>query len=110
MHSFFLDLTPPILVRALRRFRNRNELNSAQVIAQSKAQHRLYDRFLPVLCRHIPPGWIVDVGANVGTTAKGMAKECDNPILVKVKWLIFAFDVYQQKLIFQLKALSIFKC
>jgi FkbM family methyltransferase len=81
MRSFLLDLTPPIMTRALRRFRNGNERNSAQVIAQIKAQHRLYDRFLPVLCRHIPTGWIVDVGANVGTTAEGLAKECDNPIL-----------------------------
>jgi FkbM family methyltransferase len=81
MRSFLIDLTPPIMARALRRFRNRNEPNSARVIAQTKAEHRLYDRFLPVLCRHIPRGWIIDVGANVGTTAEAMAKECDNPIL-----------------------------
>ena len=67
------------MARAIRRFRG--PVQPAQRLAQTKAQYRLYDRFLPVLCRHIPPGWIVDVGANVGTTAAAMAKECDNPIL-----------------------------
>jgi len=81
MRSFLKDLTPPIMARAIRRLHSRVEPNSAQVIAQTQAQHRLYDRFLPVLCHHVPPGWIVDVGANVGTTAAAMAKECDNPIL-----------------------------
>jgi len=78
IRSLLLDLTPPIMARALRRFRKRTP---AQVIADCQARYRLYDRFLPVICRHIPAGWIVDVGANVGTTAKAMAKECDNPIL-----------------------------
>lgn len=44
--------------------------------------HPLYDRFLPVLCKHLTgPKTIVDVGANIGDTAVAMAQHCSNPIL-----------------------------
>lgn len=45
-------------------------------------KHRLYDRFLPVLAKHIDgAGLIVDVGANVGDTTIAILQECKNPIL-----------------------------
>jgi FkbM family methyltransferase len=48
-----------------------------------QAENRLYDRFLPFLCRQIgdASGWIIDVGANVGDTAVSMAQACQNPLL-----------------------------
>jgi FkbM family methyltransferase len=92
MRSLILDLLPPIFVRMLRRLRAKIrpaastdrlgiEFGPAQKIAEYRAQSRLYDRFLPVLSRHLPKGWIVDVGANVGDTAAAIAKEGDNPIV-----------------------------
>ncbi len=44
--------------------------------------HRLYDRFLPVLCARLSPaGVIVDVGANVGDTVAAIMPTCTNPIV-----------------------------
>jgi FkbM family methyltransferase len=44
--------------------------------------HRLYDRFLPVLCSQLPPvGVIVDVGANVGDTIAAIIQTCTNQII-----------------------------
>lgn len=44
--------------------------------------HRLYDRFLPVLCAALPQdGVIVDVGANVGDTVAAMMSAGQNPIV-----------------------------
>src|SRR5262249_62161999 len=57
------------------------EFGARNANAKAYVEHRLYDRFLPVLCRHLPMGWLVDVGANVGATAVGIARECANPIL-----------------------------
>jgi FkbM family methyltransferase len=57
------------------------ELGRDDTIAKYYVGNKLYDRFLPVLCRHLPKGWIVDVGANVGDTAVGIARESSNPIL-----------------------------
>jgi FkbM family methyltransferase len=98
VRSFILDFAPPIFVRALRRFRAKDrspainqppainhplgiELGPDRQLAKHYVGHRLYDRFLPVLCRHLPEGWIVDVGANVGDTAVAIARKCPNPIL-----------------------------
>src|SRR5262245_28585822 len=87
LRSFILDFMPPIIVRGLRRFRRGVrtphplgiELGPADNIARYYVEYRLYNRFLPMLCRHLPKGWIVDVGANVGDTAVGIARECSNP-------------------------------
>jgi len=47
-----------------------------------QARHRLYDRFLPVLCAQLPKsGLIVDVGANVGDTVAAILQTCANPII-----------------------------
>ena len=48
-----------------------------------QSQYPLYDRFLPILCKHLdhPDKWIIDVGANVGDTAVAIAQTCTNPIL-----------------------------
>lgn len=47
-----------------------------------QAQHPLYDRFLPVLCRFLDGDKvIVDVGANIGDTTVAIAQHCTNPIL-----------------------------
>ncbi len=44
--------------------------------------HKLYDRFLPVLAKHLPAGkLIIDVGANIGDTAVAMLQHCTNPVL-----------------------------
>lgn len=48
-----------------------------------QSQYPLYDRFLPILCKHLDHAdkWIIDVGANVGDTAVAIAQTCTNPIL-----------------------------
>lgn len=40
-----------------------------------------YDKFLPILAKHLPQGTVVDVGANIGTTALRMRENCDNLII-----------------------------
>jgi FkbM family methyltransferase len=82
--------TPPIFVRT-QTFPGKDrpaiahplgiELGPAQKLAEYYVGFRLYDRFLPVLSRHLPAGWVVDVGASVGDTAVAIARKCTNPIL-----------------------------
>jgi len=58
-------------------------LNNQHMLPNYQEAHRLYDRFLPVLCRHLDhtERWIIDVGANVGDSTIAMAQACQNPIL-----------------------------
>ncbi|HTV32497.1 MAG TPA: FkbM family methyltransferase, partial [Methylocella sp.] len=58
-------------------------LNQEHLLPAYQAQHRLYDRFLPILCKELddPDLWIIDVGANVGDTAVALAQSCQNPML-----------------------------
>lgn len=45
-------------------------------------QHRMYDRFLPVLVRHLnKKSLIVDIGANIGDSVAAMFQNCENSIL-----------------------------
>lgn len=57
-------------------------LNREHLLPQFQKNHRLYDRFLPVLCQHLDNdiGLIIDVGANVGDTTVAIAQVCSNPI------------------------------
>ncbi len=59
------------------------ELNPEHELPLYQSQHRLYDRFLPILCKRLEAAdhWIIDVGANVGDTAVAVAQTCANPIL-----------------------------
>jgi FkbM family methyltransferase len=44
--------------------------------------HKLYDRFLSVLVKHLNSDkLIIDVGANIGDTAIAMIQNCSNPLL-----------------------------
>jgi FkbM family methyltransferase len=58
-------------------------LNREHLLPEYQSRHRLYDRFLPILCKQFdhPDLWIIDVGANVGDTAVAVAQACRNPIL-----------------------------
>lgn len=58
-------------------------LNREHLLPEYQSRHRLYDRFLPILCKQLdhPDHWIIDVGANVGDTAVAVAQACRNPIL-----------------------------
>ena len=58
-------------------------LNREHLLPDYQARHRLYDRFLPVLCKQLDhlDHWIIDVGANVGDTAVAVAQACRNPLL-----------------------------
>jgi FkbM family methyltransferase len=58
-------------------------LNRGHLLPVYQANNRLYDRFLPVLCRYLnnTGGWIIDVGANVGDTTFAFVGACNNPIL-----------------------------
>ena len=45
-------------------------------------QSKLYDRFLPVLAKHLSSNKIIiDVGANIGDTALAILQQCKNPII-----------------------------
>jgi FkbM family methyltransferase len=58
-------------------------LNREHLLPMYQARHRLYDRFLPILCKQLdhPDHWIIDVGANVGDSAVAVAQICRNPLL-----------------------------
>lgn len=58
-------------------------LNQEHLLPDYQSQHRLYDRFLPILCGQFDhlDHWIIDVGANVGDTAVAIAQACRNPLL-----------------------------
>ena len=44
-------------------------------------KYKLYDRFLPILCKKISSNKIIiDVGANIGDTTIAITQECENPI------------------------------
>jgi hypothetical protein len=88
LRSIAADFMPPFLLRQLRSIRYRPsahplgiKFGSCDSNARAYMQYRLYDRFLPVLSRHLPNGWLIDVGANVGDTAVGIARESTHPIL-----------------------------
>ena len=54
-------------------------LHSGHALPKYQKEHRLYDRFLPILAKHLPKEKIiVDVGANVGDTLISMIKNLDN--------------------------------
>lgn len=51
-------------------------------LPNAQKKHKLYDRFLPVLSRHlVGDNVIIDIGANIGDTAVAIAQNCANPIL-----------------------------
>lgn len=58
-------------------------LNRTHLLPAYQANNRLYDRFLPVLCRYLNNNcaWIIDVGANIGDTTIAIIQNCHNPIL-----------------------------
>jgi len=58
-------------------------LKREHLLRDYQSKHRLYDRFLPILCKHLDDldHWIIDVGANVGDTAVAVGQVCRNPIL-----------------------------
>jgi FkbM family methyltransferase len=64
--------------------------------------HKLYDRFLPVLAKHISGSkLIIDVGANIGDTPIAILQKCQNPMLC-----IEPSDVFYSYLKKNLEALS----
>ena len=50
-------------------------------LPRNQKKYPLYDKFLPVLASHLPPGTVVDVGANVGDTLAAMAQKCSNSFI-----------------------------
>lgn len=57
-------------------------LSPGHLLAEFQKSHRLYDRFLPYLAKHIDAeSTIVDVGANIGDTAYLMTNETDARIV-----------------------------
>lgn len=95
MKALLKSLTPPLVYDAARSIRMRFSRPIEYRIGRDlitippdhdlpvyQAAHRLYDRFLPVLCSHLSPaGVIVDVGANVGDTVAAIMQTCTNPIV-----------------------------
>lgn len=58
---------------------NKIILNQGHALPKYQKEHRLYDRFLPILAKHLPKEKIiVDVGANVGDTLISMIQNLDN--------------------------------
>jgi FkbM family methyltransferase len=58
-------------------------LKREHMLPDYQSKHKLYDRFLPILCKHLDDldRWVIDVGANVGDTAVAVGQACRNPIL-----------------------------
>jgi FkbM family methyltransferase len=58
-------------------------LSHEHLLPDYQSQHRLYDRFLPILCKQLDDidHWIIDIGANVGDTAIAIGQACRNPML-----------------------------
>lgn len=58
------------------------EIPSNFALPDFQKTHKLYDRFLPVLAKHINSNKIIiDVGANIGDTAIVLVQNCVNPII-----------------------------
>ncbi len=54
-------------------------LPNSHALPKYQIQHRLYDRFLPVLAKYLnPEGLVIDVGANVGDSTIAMLDYCKN--------------------------------
>jgi FkbM family methyltransferase len=98
MKSFLRSLTPPLLYEAMRDVKTRVSQTSKDRkyrigknvitipgdhnLPAYQVAHRLYDRFLPVLCSQLPRvGLIVDVGANIGDTIAAIMETCTNRIV-----------------------------
>ncbi len=95
MKSLVRSVTPPLIYQAMHdvktRFSRKTEYKIGRHTITIPADHnlpafqtvhRLYDRFLPVLCSQLPPvGIIVDVGANIGDTTAAIMQTCTNPIV-----------------------------
>ena len=54
---------------------------SSSNLPRNQKKHPLYDKFLPVLARHLTQGTVIDVGANVGDTLVAMAQNCSNSFI-----------------------------
>ena len=54
---------------------------SSSNLPRNQKRHPFYDKFLPVLVAHLPPGTVIDVGANVGDTLAAMAQKCSNSFI-----------------------------
>lgn len=95
LKSWLRSLTPPLLYQALHVARMKIAPTAQYAIGKHvisipgdhnlpafQGAHRLYDRFLPVLCSKLPTsGIIVDVGANIGDTVAAVMQVCSNPII-----------------------------
>jgi FkbM family methyltransferase len=100
MKDFAKSLMPPLIYGALHKIKTRHSeadnpkltryrigdylitIPADHPLPAYQSAHRLYDRFLPVLCRHLSPaGVIVDIGANVGDTVAAIMQTCKNPIV-----------------------------
>ena len=58
------------------------EIPANFVLHKYRKSHRLYDQFLPVLAKQLPPNkLIIDVGANIGITTIALLQRCSNPII-----------------------------
>jgi FkbM family methyltransferase len=79
MHKIKMRVMPPIQYRIGEHLIT---LPFGHPLPTWQSKHKLYDRFLPVLCSHIlSDGIIVDIGANVGDTVVAIMQTCTNPII-----------------------------
>ena len=113
MKSLLRSLTPPLIYQAVRDVKMRVSWTTKYRIGQHvitipgdhelpahQAAHRLYDRFLPVLCSQLlPVGLIVDVGANIGDTVAAIMQTCANRIVAIEGYLPF-FEILRGNLTF----------
>jgi FkbM family methyltransferase len=111
MKSLLKSLTPPVLYEVVRGCKMNASRTIKYRIGESvittpidhnlpafQATHRLYDRFLPVLCSQLPPvGVIVDVGANIGDTTAAIMPTCTN-LIVAIEGYLPYFDILSHNL------------
>jgi len=97
MKKLLFLFTPPFFFKIIKivyektlgnNFTNKIKINNRVIniphgypLAQYKSTFKLYDRFLPILVKHIDQdGVIIDIGANIGDTLFSIFENCKNKI------------------------------
>ena len=89
----FKEFIPPVLISAYQQWKRSRPvtykigkleimLPKHHLLPWNQKIYRLYDRFLPILVKHLDPeNTIIDVGANVGDSAASIIQNCSNKVI-----------------------------
>ena len=117
MKKILIQITPPFIYKTIKRlFANKASRSSKKTIKidnieisippefpleKYQEKFKLYDRFLPILVKHINQnGIIVDIGANIGDTLFSIFHNCKNKIIcVEPSYMYYNFLTQNYKLL-----------